>query len=506
MSRIQLPSTAGPAFSRARAITLALSVAMTAAAGCTMNPVSGRPSVVLTTVEQERQMGRKVASQLDYYVGITDAPVTQNYVTEVGKRIAAAAPGDDFEYTIQVLEMTEPNAMALPGGYVYVSRGLLPLLNSEDELANVIGHEVIHVAARHSGQSVARSAPISLVTGIGAMAGSIVSPAIGRAVAGAGSAAGGVVLAPYSRDQENQADEEGQRLAAAAGYDPAAMSAFLSTLERYDAVERAKSGKKPPEGGWFSTHPSTPKRAREAGKRAQSIEVSPRAPIASSGSGFLAKLDGLPIGDNASEGVFDDRLFLHPDLRFAVQFPQGWITHNARHMLAAQSKDAAATIIFEGVAEGDDPLTAAHDFEEQTQVYLDKGAQRRKVGNLEAAGGRADVEVSGRKATAVMTWIAYGGIIYRLTGITTRADFAKYEQTFSTVADSFRPMTDAERAGIRQTRLRLREARAGETLEQFAVRTSSTWSASEIAVANALPEDRPLDGGRILKVAVSESF
>jgi predicted Zn-dependent protease len=491
----------------ARTIAGALVLALLfGVAGCTMNPVSGRPSVVLTSVEQERQMGRKVASQLDYYVGLTDAPTTTAYVTDIGKRLVSEAPGDDFHYTFQVLEMTEPNAMALPGGYVYISRGLLVLLNSEAELAKVLGHEIIQIAARHSGQSVARAAPISLVTGIGAMAGSIVSPAIGRAVAGVGSAAGGVMLAPYSRDQEYEADAEGQKLAAAAGYDPAAMSEFLGTLELYDAMRRAEAGKEAEKDGWLSTHPSTPKRARETGKRARSITITPRAEVAPSRKSFLARLDGLPVGENAAEGIFEGRLFMQPDLNFAVRFPDDWITHNARHMLAAQSKDGAATIILEGVAEGDDPLTAAHQFEEQTQVYLDKGARRRKVGTLEAAGGTADVEVSGTKASAAMTWIAYGGIVYRVTGISTSKDFPTYESTFQRVAESFRPMTEAERAGIRQTRLRVREAHAGETIEQFRARTGSVWSVGEVAVANGLAEATPLSAGQLLKVAILERY
>lgn len=498
-------SAAGVAVARTIAGTSMLALVF-GPAGCTMNPVSGRPSVVLTSVNQERQMGRKVASQLDYYVGVTDAPGIASYVSDVGQRLAAEAPGDDFQYTFQVLEMTEPNAMALPGGYVYVSRGLLPLLNSEAELANVLGHEIIHVAARHSGQSVARAAPISLVTGIGAMAGSIVSPAIGRAVAGMGSAAGVVMLAPYSRDQENEADAAGQKLAAAAGYDPAAMSEFLGTLERFDAIQRAEAGEQAPKEGWLSTHPSTPKRARETGKRARSIAFTQRAEIAPSRASFLAEFDGLAIGENAAEGIFEDRLFLQPDLNFAVRFPQDWITHNARHMLAAQSKDGAATIILEGVAEGDDPLTAAHQFEEQTKVYLDKGAQRRRIGTLEAAAGTADVDVSGTQASAAMTWIAHGGIIYRVTGISTRKDYPTYGPTFERVAESFRPMSETDRARVRQTRLRVREGSAGETVEQFTARTGSVWSADEIRVANALPDDVLLTAGQLLKVAISERY
>ena len=485
---------------------LSLSSALFAVSACTVNPVSGRPSVVLTTPEQERQLGRKVASQLDYYVGLTKTAPTTEYVAAVGARLAAWAPGNDFDYRFQVLESVEPNAMALPGGYIYVTRGLLPLLNSEAELANVLSHEIIHVAARHSGQTIARAAPLSLVTGIGAMAGSIVSPAIGRAVAGAGSAAGGIVLAPYSRENEKEADAQGQRLAAAAGYDPAAMSSFLKTLQRDDMLRSESAGAAAGRRSWFSSHPSTPQRARVTGERAGTIEFSAREPIAADRESFLARLDGLTIGQNAAEGVFIDRLFLQPDMNFAIRFPDLWITHNARHMLAAQSKDGAATIILEGVAEGDDPLVAAHAFEEASRIYLDKGAQRRRVGRLEAATGTADIEVEGKRATASLTWIAYNGIIFRVTGICGRDEFASYRKLFETTAGTFRSLTPDERAGIRQVRLRVREGRGGETLADFVSRTSSDWTAAQVAVFNALAPDATLAAGQRLKVAISEPY
>ena len=193
-------------------------------------------------------------------------------------------------------------------------------------------------------------------------------------------------------------------------------------------------------------------------------------------------------------------------MNFAIRFPDLWITHNARHMLAAQSKDGAATIILEGVAEGDDPLVAAHAFEEASRIYLDKGAQRRRVGRLEAATGTADIEVEGKRATASLTWIAYNGIIFRVTGICGRDEFASYRKLFETTAGTFRSLTPDERAGIRQVRLRVREGRGGETLADFVSRTSSDWTAEQVAVFNALAPDATLAAGQRLKVAISEPY
>jgi len=167
---------------------LPLGLAAVMLTGCAVNPVSGRPEPSLISASQERELGREEAKKVEASMGLVDDSPLTAYVRQVGERIATHSPHAGVDYTFYVLDLPEPNAFALPGGYVYVSRGLLALLNSEDELAGVVGHEVGHVAARHSVRRVTRAAPIGVVSGVGAAVVGMVSPVLGDVVGGVAGA------------------------------------------------------------------------------------------------------------------------------------------------------------------------------------------------------------------------------------------------------------------------------------------------------------------------------
>jgi len=470
--------------------------------GCTIDPFTGRPTAVLTTVDDERRLGAAAAGELGETIGYVDAPRTVAYVRAVGARLTAGLPGNDFEYHFNVLDMVAANALALPGGHVYVTRGLLVLLDSEDELASVIGHEIVHVAARHSGQRLARAAPVSLVSGIGALATGIVSPRVGRAVAGAGDAAGAALLAPYSRSDEREADREGQRLAATAGWDPLALAAFLETLERDDRLRHGDGDRR----GFLASHPSMPERVDAARAHGAEIERASRRSLAADRADFLGYLDGLTIGESAASGVFEGRRFLHPDLGFALEFPPRWIMHNARRFVAAQSPDGAALVALEFAVVGDDPVAAAHAFGEVAGVAFESEPQARRLGSLAAAHATAVVPTRGGGAALDLTWVAHRDVVYRITGVTTPAGAAARRADFAAISSSFRELTAAERDSITETRLRVRRARDGESVNELTARTGSAWSADEVAIANGLAVTTRLADGRPVKVAIRERY
>src|SRR5205823_2494370 len=214
------------------------------------------------------ELGEAGARRVAETMGILEDPALSAYVRAVGERLAQFSPRTDVTYTFQIVDMEEPNAFALPGGYVYVTRGLLVLVNSEDELAGVLGHEIGHVAARHSVQQVSRAAPFAILTGIAAGVTGLASPLLGHVVGGIGGLASGAVLAPFSRDQEREADRVGQQLSAAAGWDPGAMSSFLKTLER----EEGLGGNRPRRFAFLATHPSTPERIANTASYARALQ------------------------------------------------------------------------------------------------------------------------------------------------------------------------------------------------------------------------------------------
>jgi len=473
-----------------------------ASSACTLNPLTGSPSFVLTTLDQDRAAGERAAAALGEQIGNVYAPRTVAYVKAVGGRVAAAVPSDEFLYRFHVLDAVEPNALALPGGHIYVTRGLLVLLNSEDELAAVLGHEIVHVAARHAARSHAREVPLSVVTGMGAFAGRIVNPRFGDAMEDAGELASGLVLAPYTRDDEREADEQGQRLAAEAGYDPRALASFLRTLEREEDVSTPVRGR----NGFFASHPLIPERIATAEARARILKPRPEQPIAADRAAFFERLEGLTVGASAGSGRFVGRSFVHPDLRFTLKFPERWMMHNTQQLVAAQAPDGSAFVALEHVGAGTDPMLGADAFVEATGLTLDPAPVRRSIGTLEAV--HAGTVLAGPRggATVSLTWIVHDGSVYRIACLTTARQAERYRATFDMITTSFRPLTTAELAEIRETRLRVVFARSGETPADLAARAASVWSPDELAAFNGFEPGQRLTEGLAVKIAVAEPY
>jgi predicted Zn-dependent protease len=482
-----------------RAFVSLVLLSLVTSSGCAIDPVTGRPEFVLTSTAREREIGRQETEKLERYVGFADEQELVHYVEALGARLAAHSPRKDVEYRFHVVEMLEPNAFALPGGYVFVSRGLLALANSEDELANVIGHEIGHVAARHAVERQSLGAPLGVATGLGALAAGIVSPILGEAVAGVGRLASGLVLAPYSREQEREADRVGQEIAAAAGWDPAAMTGFLHTLEREEALRRDGQ---PRPTSFLASHPSTPERVETTRRHAREIERAPARPIAAGRARFLDRLDGLRVGPDPGAGFFIEGRFLHPDLDLTLRFPKGWKTQNARRFVAAGLPNEYVLAILEAVAEGNDPVAVARAFEKETEIGLKEEPRPLHIGNLHAT--RSTAQFRGKSLD--LTWVAHRGLVFQITGVSTPAAFDDRRATFRGIAESFRPLTEEERAGVRVRRMRVARSKEGESVSRLVERTEAVWSPEETAVANGLNVEERLGAGHLVKVAMRERY
>jgi predicted Zn-dependent protease len=484
------------------ALILLVSVALP---GCARNPVSGRREIVLTSTAAERERGASAAEEVEEQVGLVEDAELITYVRAVGARLARHSPRRDVDYRFHVVDMIEPNAFALPAGYIYVSRGLLALLNSEDELANVLAHEIGHVAARHHAQSEVRRAPflpLRVVAGLGAGVASIISPLAGRVIAGLGQMPGTLLLAAHSRSQERQADEIGQRLAAAAGWDPLALAHFMQTLSRDEALR----GDDPTRKSFLSSHPTSPERSETTAARARELDRANTAPISADREQFVRRLDGLLVGLSGSQGSFAGQRFLHADLDFTLEFPAEWATHNDAQVVAAREPKGSGFALLRMVATGDDPMEAARGLSSYSSTRLDSAPKATRVGDLRAA--RATGSGGGllNPASADLTWIAHGGNIYLVMGIGDADRFAALRPTLRAVAQSFRPLAAVERAGIRENRLRILQATAGQTVAEFVAQNGGPWTAEEAAVANALTLDETLPAGSLLKLPLPHPY
>jgi len=422
---------------------------------------------VLTTPQADQRAGEEGAQAVEAAIGVVSDPALREYVKAVGARLARNAPGFRFDYQLEIVDDWEPNAFALPGGYIYISRGALALTASEDELANVLAHEIAHVASRHAAarQQVAGNQLLATLQFRS--------------------------LAAYSRDLENSADRLGQGLAALSGYDPDGMTRFLAGLDR---VARIRTGTART-ASFLDTHPGTSTRVSEMGQRAGQIRWQRSPGITTGPADHLARLEGLVVDGDASQGLFAGSRFLHPALGFTLRFPDGWTTENAAQAVGALAPDRRMQITLEIAGEGGDLAGAAEGWARE---------QGRGFGVVEAA----PVRVTGRDAfrvrgyegevSMIATFVPFRGLVYQISCAGT--DRVRLDALCTSVTRSFRPLTPELLAGARERRLHVEEARAGESLAALSERTGNLWSALETAAWNGFEVRPRFSGGERVKL------
>ncbi|MEO6026314.1 MAG: M48 family metalloprotease [Candidatus Binatia bacterium] len=496
----------GPGRRTARAIVVATclslaAVVAVAAAGCAVNPVTHRPELAMVSRSTELELGSEQAKSVAAGMGLLDDAAIAAYVRAIGARLAARSPRADVPYAFHVVDTPEPNAFAIPG-HVYVTRGLLVLLNEEDELAGVLAHEVGHIAARHAVQRLSRALPAGIVTGIVSGVTGLASPLLGSLFQAGGDFATDALLAPYSRDQEREADRVGQEMAARSGWDPVALAHALATLERFEATE-TKSKRRP---SFLDSHPSTPERAHNTAAYAATLVRVSAAPIVPTRGEFLARLDGLVVGLSAAQGVFDGKKFLHPDLGFHLRFPTEWKTANAATQVAGMAGDGRTIAVLSLAAEGNDPMLGVRAFERSVEEPVAPRVERTTINGLPAAHLGATTQAEGRRIAIEIWWMALGDHVYQLTGLGAGPSPDDDRAILAGIADSFGALTQTERAGIREDHLRLVQPKPGETLAVFTNRTGTPWSSAMVAIANGLATGTLPSPLRPLKVAVREPY
>src|SRR2546426_6814434 len=371
------------------------------AGGCAVNPATGSRQLMLISESQEIAMGRDYDKQVAASIGLDPDSGLQRYMQQFGARLAATSERPNLPWSFRVVDDPVVNAFALPGGYIYVTRGILAHLNSEAELAGVVGHEIGHVTARHSVSQLSKQQ----LAQIGLAVGAIANPDFER-FAGLASAGLGVLFLKYSRDAERQADDLGLRYMRRANYDPREMPHVFEMLTH---VSQAQGGGRVPE--WLATHPDPENRR---GRIEQEVAALPQSfsGAAVNRDPYSRQLDGLVFGTNPRAGYFQGSRFFHPELRFRLTFPEGWTTSNGREAVVAVSpeKDAAVEL---SVAKERTVDAAASAF--LTQRGFTSGyPARTSVGGLPAvsAAFAAATESGTLRGTAL--FVEHGGAVYRL--------------------------------------------------------------------------------------------
>jgi predicted Zn-dependent protease len=465
---------------------LAACVALVCALGCASSPkpkaAKGKRTVLLSEYDDAR-VGRESSQDVKAELGVLENAALAAYIDGIGRKLLRAVPTRGFDYQFSVVDMQEPNAFALPGGYVFISRGLLLLANSEDELACVIGHEITHAARRHAAatQALQNQLPPLFLPGARAR------------------------LASYSREMEREADEGGQILCAAAGYDPMGMSTFLKNLAMSVRLERGYT----PGSTFFDSHPGSEERAAANAVRAREIRWKRDPALGDPRSALMHQIDGLEVGQRPETGVFQGDRFLHPVLGFTMRFPSGWRELNTNRAVGAVQPLGEAVVFVTADGPPGDVARVAEDWvaKQQESMQIDVEASKPvKVGGFDAWRIDATASGAGRVVHALLTFIPFHNATWRITGAAPAHIASRYEPAMIATARSFRELNAEQRSSIEVTRLRVETARAGEGLAEIGKRSGNAWSINDTAVMNGVFANHRFAGGEQVKVARVEPY
>jgi predicted Zn-dependent protease len=458
-----------------------------AASGCAVNPATGKDQLMLVSEDQEIAMGRQADSAVITSIGLYADPVWQRYIQQFGARIAATSERPGLPWTFRVVDDPAVNAFALPGGFIYVTRGLLAHLTSEAELASVVGHEIGHVTARHTAAEMSKQQLI----GLGLAAGSMASSQVAK-YAGTASQALGILYLKFSRDDESQADQLGLRYMGRASYDPRQMPEVFRMLER---LSTAEGGSRLPT--WLETHPSPANRVAAIN---QQIAALPQdfSGTSVNRDAYQRLLDGLVFGLNPRQGFFTGSQFSHPDLRFRITFPDGWTTHNGAQAVVAVSSQGDAAIELSQASEPSADA-AARAFLAQQGITSSSSARMSLTGGLPAVSTPFAAATEDGTLRGTVLFVEYGGAVYGIVGYAPEARWSTYQATAGRALQSFQRLTDPAALNVQPQHMDIVTLVRATTIAQLARERASPAAATTLALINQVEVDTPLASGRLVK-------
>ncbi|MEI6945964.1 M48 family metalloprotease [Paraflavisolibacter sp. H34] len=464
---------------------------------CARNPVTGKREVVLMSEAQELAMGKEADPQIVAQFGLYEDQALQDFITQKGKAMAAVSHRPNLDYQFRIVNSDVLNAFALPGGYVYFTRGIMAHFNNEAEFAGVLGHEIGHVAARHS---VAQQRN-ALLGQLGIIAGVIVAPNLAQ-FAESASQGLGLLLLKFGRDDERESDRLGVEYSTKIGYDAHQMAHFFNTLKRQSA--QSGSEELPP---FLSTHPDPGERNQTVDQLA--TEWQQKAQLAApkvARDAYLKRIEGLVYGEDPREGFVEAGVFYHPTLKFQFPTPSGWALQNTPQRVQMAPADGKA-LLYLTLAQGKSLQEAATALLQQNSLQAVESRET-TVNGLPAlvlvADQQAQQQQQQQQQPALRTLsylIQYGGVIYHLLGVSTLADFPAYQPQFTSTMQNFRQLTDAAKINRKPERIRIKTVSASATLEQVLRQYGiSDKRLEEHAILNGMALTDRLAQGTLIKV------
>jgi len=462
---------------------------------CATNPVTGKRQVVLMSEEQEIAMGKEADPQIVAQFGLYDDKALQDFITQEGKKMAAISHRPNLNYEFKIVDSDVINAFAVPGGYVYFTRGIMAHFNNEAEFAGVLGHEIGHITARHS---VAQQRN-AILGQIGLIAGMVLAPELAQ-FGEAASQGLGLLFLKFGRDAERQSDELGVEYSSKVKYDAHQMAGFFNTLERKGAESGA--GELP---NFLSTHPNPGERNVTVHKLATDWQqkLNLTAPEVNRNT-YLKRIEGLIYGEDPKGGFLENNVFYHPVLKFQFLTPANWAYQNSPQQVQFAQKEGKA-LMFMTLAPGKTLQEAASAVFQQ---YKLQALESREVSvnglNAIAVVGTQPQQQGQQQQASIRTlsyFIQYDNNIYHIIGVSAATDFNAYSPLFTNTMQSFKVLNDASKLNKKPDRVRLKTINQNSTLEQ-ALRQHGvqTNKLEELAILNGLKLSDRVVQGTLIKI------
>ena len=457
-------------------------VLLVSLAGCATNPATGRSMLSMVSEGQEVDMGRQYMAEVEREQGLYDNPVLAAYVDSVGQALAAESERPELPWSFKVVDDPVVNAFALPGGPIYVARGILARFNSEAEMASVLGHEIGHITARHIVEQMSRQQLAQL----GMIASLIAIPDLMPFSQGI-SGALGVVFLKFGRDDESQSDELGFRYMTRVGYDP------QGAVDMFRILDRQKSNSESAIPEWQSTHP-------DPGNRVAAAEARITASGITEGivrrDEFLQHIDGLVWGEDPRQGYFIGQRFVHPELAFEFTLPDGWNKRNSQTAVLAGSPEKDAMI----------QLTAGSGSSEQAaEAFLSResieqtGITRRTVNGLPAVLATFSTQTRQGVIEGIAMFVEHGGLTYALMGYAPSSRVGRYSAAVERTLESFAPVSDEALLTVVPKRIEIVSVTEDLTAEEFIRLYPSTEETDVVLEINGLRPGESIPQGTLLK-------
>ncbi len=455
---------------------------------CAVNPVSGKKELMLFSEKQEIAMGQETDQAIRQQFGIYEDKALNEYVNRIGQSMVPNSHRPNLKHHFAVLDTPVVNAFAAPGGYIYVTRGILALMNSEAELAAVLGHEMGHVAARHSMAQLSGQ----MLAQIGLVIGSIVSKDI-RKFAGLASIGMQLLFLKFSRSDEYQADALGIRYARQAQYSPGEMLRFFTALENMSG--ESSSHRIPT---FLSTHPMTADRIAKVKEQITSQDVR----LAIKRDDYLHRIDGMVYGDNPRQGYFENGVFYHPEMAFTFAVPSGWAVENTPQQVAAGEKEGRAVLYLRAETTGEslDPYLQARARElGQAELLKSSGEAVNRFPARHAFFRVAQEQ--GEPLAVRLSCIRKDGLTYTFIAVSTYGTSNAFQPMLERSILSFRQLSDPKYLNRGPERLSLTRPDGHQTLEGMMTRSGidrKYWK--QLAAFNSLKLDSVPERGQLVKL------